>query len=839
VIGVCSVVRGPLPAAIVTVCGLLLGAVLEPHLAAAQETTAQNTSAQNTPNSALPTINVVGVSPIKPPPPPRKPASASGAATNAAPSSTSETTTTTTHAEPGVVDRDKVPSNIQTMSAPDFDHAVTPSLLDAMSRALPGVALSDQTGNQFQLDLNYRGFIASPVIGTPQGIAVYQSGVRINEVFGDIVNWDFIPENAISQMTMVPSNPVYGLNAIGGAMTFDMKNGFTYQGLSGEVSAGSYGRATTSVQAGGQKDNLSAYITADATDDAGWRNDSPSTLHRVYADFGARGDQTEFHINFTGADNNFGAAAATPIEMLNQDWASIYTVPQTTHNQLAFLTGSGTWKPTDTLTVQGNLYYRGFWQSHVDGNGTDAVNDNTATSPCPDTTVLCFPNLDGTFSNLMTTNGQTVPNAGAVANGNILGEIDRTWTSTNSFGGSAQVASSERLFAHDNSFVAGFSVDRGLVQFSESSELGVINANQFPVVQGTGLFIDQPSGDVAPVGLGARTLYTGLYATDTFDVTSRFSVTGGARFNDAQIVLTDELGNAPALNGNHDYNRVNPMFGATYKLTPNVTIYGSYAEANRAPTPLELGCSDPTRPCLIDNALVGDPDLKQVVAHTVEGGLRGHLDIAGGAFNWNAGVYRTLNVNDILSVASPIPGREFFQNGGNTLRQGVEAAASYKLDRWNAYANFTYVDATFRDALTLSSPNNPFADGNGNISVTPGDHLTGIPDFRFKAGAEYQITDPWKLGADINVIGSQWLVGDESNQNPKVPAYWTVNLHTSYQLTKNFEVFGLIRNLFNEHYYVYGTFFETDSFPYLNLSDPRTFLPGMPFAAYAGARATF
>jgi iron complex outermembrane recepter protein len=839
-VGVRRVAHGQLPAIGTVFLGLLIGAALEPGTATAQEATPQDaTTAQNTPSSALPTITVVGVSPLKPPPQ-RKPATASGAATTtrgvatAAPDSSPESAATT-HAEPGVVDRDKVPSNIQTMSAQDFDHTVTPSLLDAMSRALTGVALSDETGNQFQLDLNYRGFIASPVIGTPQGIAVYQNGVRINEVFGDIVNWDFIPQNAINQMTLVPSNPVYGLNAIGGAMTFDMKNGFTYHGVSGEVSAGSYGRATTSVEAGGQKDNLSAYITADATDDAGWRDDSPSTLRRVYADFGARGDQTEFHVTFTGADNNFGAAAATPIEMLNQDWSSIYTVPQTTHNQLAFFTGSGVWKPSDTLTVQGNLYYRGFWQSHVDGNGTDAQN-----SGCPDPAVLCFPNLDGPLPNLTTTNGTTVSaTSGPLATGNTLGEIDRTWTSTNSFGGSAQVASSEQLFAHDNSFVAGFSVDRGLVQFTTTSELGTVNADQFPVVQGVGLYIDQPSGDVAPVGLGARTLYTGLYATDTFDVTPRLSVTGGARFNDAQIILNDELGNDAALNGVHDYNRINPTFGATYKLTPNLTVYSSYSEANRAPTPLELGCSNPTRPCLIDNSLVGDPDLKQVVAHTVEGGLRGHFNVAGGAFNWNAGVYRTLNVNDILSVASPIPGHEFFQNAGNTLRQGVEAAASYKLDRWNAYANFTYVDATFRDALTLSSPNNPFADMNGNIFVTPGDHLTGIPDFRFKAGAEYQITDPWKLGADINVIGSQWLVGDEANQNPKLPAYWTVNLHSSYQLTKNFEMFGLIRNLFNQHYYTYGTFFETDSFPYLNLTDPRTFLPGMPFAAYAGARATF
>ena len=63
-----------------------------------------------------------------------------------------------------------------------------------MEQALPGVALSSQTGNDFQLDFNYRGYVAGPVIGTPQGLAVYQNGVRINEVFGDVVNWDLIPQ---------------------------------------------------------------------------------------------------------------------------------------------------------------------------------------------------------------------------------------------------------------------------------------------------------------------------------------------------------------------------------------------------------------------------------------------------------------------------------------------------------------------------------------------------------------------------------------------------------------------------------------------------------------------
>ena len=795
--------------------------LIAPGVAAAQQAP---DAPENANATVLPEIHVIATSPVAPPSKP-KPAPAAAAAT--APAATEAA------AQPGVVDVDKIPSNVQTISASDLSSTTTPGLLDAMERGLPGVALSDQTGNEFQRDLNYRGFIASPVIGTPQGLAVYQNGVRINEVFGDTVNWDLIPQNAINGMTLVPSNPIYGLNAIGGALSMQMKNGFSYHGVEGELNGGSYGRVSSSVQAGGEVGNLSGYIAADAIDDAGWRDNSASSLRRVYMDLGARGDQTEFHITFTGADNNFGATAATPGQMLAQSWSSIYTVPQTTQNQLAFLTASASWKPSDTWTYQANAYFRNFQQSHVDGNGTDAQN-----SGCTNPALLCFPNLDGSLSNLTTTTGQTVPATGALGT-SVLGEIDRTWTTTNSFGGSVQAASSEKLFGHGNNFVIGLSVDRGLVQFSTTSELGTVNANQFPFVYGSGLFIDQPSGDVAPVGLGATTLYAGAYTTDTFDVGTRLSLTAGARLNFAQIDLTDELGDAPLLNGNHDYTHFNPMAGATYKLTPNVTVYGDFAEANRAPTPLELGCSNPLQPCLIDNALVGDPNLQQVVTYTFEAGLRGHFKIGEGQTNWSVGAYHALNTNDIINVASPIPGHEYFQNAGNTLREGIEASVNYKLDRLNLYANYTYVDATFLNALTLGSPFNPYADANGNISVIPGDHLSGIPDFRFKLGGEYDITKPWKLGADLNVIGSQWLVGDESNQMPKVPAYWFVNLHSSYKVSDNIEVFGLVRNVFDQHYYVYGTLFDTTSFSsYLPLSDSRTYVPGIPFAAYVGLRGT-
>jgi iron complex outermembrane recepter protein len=736
------------------------------------------------------------------------------------------------------IDPDKIPANVpQPIGPQDFDHAKAPDLLQAMTRSFPFTSLTNQSGNQFQQDFNYRGFVASPVPGTPQGIAVYQNGVRINEAYGDVVNWTFIPEAAINKMTLQPNNPVFGLNAVGGALSIDMKNGFTYHGTEVEGLIGSFGRQTATVQSGVQNDNWSIYAAADATQDHGWRDYSSfGYLRRMYADLGTKGEQTEFHLMFTGADNNLGAVAATPIQLLSQRWSSVYTWPQTTHQQLAFGQATGSWKPTDTLSVQGVGYYRQLWQQHIDGNSTDAQSCTAAVLAGQ----LCIG--DGA-----TPLNQNMPVFDTFPPGTALGEIDRNWTASGSYGGTLQATSTGRLFDRDNHFVVGASYDRGNTQFTAGSELGTISGNLF--VTGTGVFIDQPLAGLTPVSLQSKNTYTGIYATDTIDVTSELSVTAGARFNRAQINLFDETGTDPLLTSSSSFQRINPVVGATYKIVPNVTAYAGYSEANRAPTPLELGCSDPAHPCMIDNFLISDPPLKQVISRTYEAGLRGNLgtDAKTGRLGWGLGVFRIGTRDDIINVASAlVPMFGYFQNAAKTRRQGIEAKVNYDLDRWHAYANYTFIDATYQTAMVLQSPNNPVADASGNIQVLPGNHIPGLPSQRFKAGAEYTITDAWTLGADFNLIGSQYLIHDDSNQNPKVPAYWVVNLHTSYQLTKEVELFGLVQNLFNQHYYAVGTFFNTAGFNttgggpnFLVLNDPRTFVPGMPFAAYAGIKAKF
>jgi iron complex outermembrane receptor protein len=431
----------------------------------------------------------------------------------------------------------------------------------------------------------------------------------------------------------------------------------------------------------------------------------------------------------------------------------------------------------------------------------------------------------------------------------ILGEIDRNWTTTNSFGGSGQLTSTNKLFEHDNHFIVGMSVDHGYTQFTGTSELATMDPNTL-FENGTGVHIDNPgAGGPATTSVHALNTYTGIYATDTFDVTSRLAVTAGGRFNVAQINLEDQTGTNPNLDSSNRFQRFNPVIGATYKITPNFTAYAGYSEANRAPTPLELGCSDPAHPCLIDSFLISDPPLKQVVSHTVEAGLRGSFgnDAKTGKLTWGLGAFRTESTDDIINVSSSVVQNfGYFTNAGETLRQGIEAKLDYRQDRWNAYANYTFVDATFQSAMTLQSPNNPASDPvTGDIFVTPGNRIPGIPAHRFKAGAEYNVTDAWKIGADLNVVGSQFMIGDQSNQNAKVPPYAVLNLHTSYQLTPNVELFGVINNALDQHYYVAGSFFSTGGFntagggTALALDDPRGFIPGMPFAAYAGLRMKF
>jgi outer membrane receptor protein involved in Fe transport len=726
---------------------------------------------------------------------------------------------------------DKIPSSINFVNTPEIQRTNSLNVMDALQQNVAGINISNVAGNEFQSNLEFRGFVASPVSGTPQGLAVYQNGVRINEAFGDTVNWDLIPTAAIKSIAVVTNNPAFGLNALGGAVTIQMKDGFNYHGVEWDTMGGSFGRIQSSLQWGKQVDDWAVYGALEAVHDEGFRFFGISNVSRFYGDVGYRNDGNEFHLNVGAADNQFGAAATTPIELLRQNWAATYTTPQTTQNQVGYLNLTAKVEATPTWTIEGVAHYRAFTQQTQDGNPT-------GTQPCAaDATLLCFG--DGvTPANGL--NGQQLSNP-FPANA-ILGENDRTYTSTNTGGFSLQATNTDQLFGHDNRFVIGTSFDASVTHFGASAEPGTIDNNY--VVSGSGIFLGTSGNPVSdgPVSLRTTNQYTGLYALDTFDVTKAFSITAGGRFNDARIALQDQIGTA--LNGNETYDRFNPIIGGTYKITSGLTAYAGYSEANRAPTPLELGCANPAMPCVIATFLVSDPPLKQVVSHTFEVGFRGSRDLSFGRLDWKLGGFRATNTNDILAIPDPIlQGFGFFQNVGDTRRQGIEAEANLKSSRWQFHASYAFIDARFLDSLQLGS-NSPFADANGNIQVSPGDIIPAIPRHRIKAGFDYSVTDAFKIGGDALYVSSQYFVGDASNQFQQLPGYAVFNVHASYQIDKTYQVYGRIDNVFNNQYATYGTFFDTTQVPNFanggaSFTDPRSLSPARPRVFYAGLKATF
>ncbi|MBV8122156.1 MAG: TonB-dependent receptor, partial [Alphaproteobacteria bacterium] len=610
------------------------------------------------------------------------------------------------------VDRTKVPAENQVLTSQDISRNGYPQALPALNQQAPGVTLGEASGNPFQPSLFYHGFEASPLQGTPQGLAVYINGARFNQPFGDTVNWDLIPSIAIDRMDLVGSNPVFGLNALGGALAVQMKNGFTYRGAEVDVLGGSFDLYQGEAQSGIQTGNTAAYLALNGLQEGGWRDLQSSNLGNLYGDIGWRGDRGELHVNVMAANNRLNGPGTSPVQLLAVDPAAQFTAPNLITNQYTQVNLTTSYQVSDNTSLQGNIYADYLLQKVANGNVPVAT-------PCDDGSGFLCVN-PGIFA--IGRDGQPIPD---FLSGGPYSDLDQQSTNTHGYGAALQVTNRRAVFGHPNQLIAGLSFDGGQTLFGATTEIGGITPDS-RVFFGPGVTIDQPDGSIAPIRVAISNAYYGAFFTDTFDVTPTLSANAAGRYNFAQIDLSDQIGTA--LSGDHSYGHFNPAGGLTWKFLPELSAYASYAEANRAPTPEELTCASGASPCSLANFFVGDPNLQQVVAHTVEAGLRGRLHpFPGATLSADLAYYHTSLANDILFVNSPIQGRAFFQNVGSTLRQGIDVNLQFKTDRLLAWLAYSYIDAQFQTGFTASSSNNPGADADGNIQVQPGDRLPGIP----------------------------------------------------------------------------------------------------------------
>jgi len=725
-------------------------------------------------------------------------------------------------------------------------------LQSGLARSLPGAVVSDTQGNPFTQDLQLRGFTASPTSGRPQGLAVQQNGARLNEPFGDTVNWDLIPEVAIAGADLQTQNPAFGLNALAGALSLRMKSGFD-EADSLTVRGGSFGRVFGSAEVSQVFGDTAAYLAVEGGNDDGWRLHSPSQVLRAYGDLAWKGDQAEARLSLSGADNRLTAVGPTPVDLLALDRRAIYTWPQTTHNAAALVSASGRWQVAPGWSLSANLYIRRFDQAHVDGNDGDFEGcSSNRTNPLYATVCLQdddFPkavrppaaafqvqSLAGVPVSCPPATGSARPCAGVA-----YGTIDRSRTGSTAWGGGIEATRAAPVGRLDNSLTLGLAATTARARFSSDSELGVINGDLSvtpnPAIPGSGQLI-QTAGALAytPVALTADIDTQGAYASDTLSITKRWSLTLAGRWNGEDIRLADLTGTSPALNGGHRYQRFDPAVTVAYTAAPGIRLYAGYAEANRAPTPLELGCSDPTRPCLLEDALVADPPLKQVVARSWEAGIKadrlldGRLSLSADAFTIDAD-------DDILPLPSVLIGRGSYANVPLTRRRGIEVQAEFHQGPVSAWANYGLVDATYQFSGALPSPNSPFADASGLVPIKPGDHIGGIAPQTLKAGVDVQATSALGLGAEVLAVAAQPLAGDEHGQDSSLPGYATVNLHGAYALGRA-SLFLKVDNLLDSRAASYGTYFGTDGLANVpgapTITSPRTLVPLQPRAVEAG-----
>jgi len=691
---------------------------------------------------------------------------------------------------------DQIPANVQIVTYRKLATQPTPSAADYLERGASSVNLNQSQGNPFQPDLNYRGFTASPLLGTPQGLSVFQDGVRINEGFGDVVNWDLIPRNSISSIQVIPgSNALFGLNTLGGALAIYTKSGFRYPGSSASAYGGSWGRRALEFESGGSRGDKDYYVAGNVFSEDGWREHSSSDIRQFFGKVGAESDRNDLDLSLNLAHNALHGTQALPLSMLGEP-KQAYTWPDRTDNDLVFLNLRASHVPSAERLISGNVFFRDTRTQTFNSN----VNDACAPGPC------VFPG-----SNVQTT-------------------IDQT-----RFGGTLQATDYAALASRENQFSLGANLDVGRAEFTGASQDAVFGDTRDTI--GVSPF-------TADTTVATRQVNASLFAIDTYSLTSKLHLIASGSYNVALIRIEDRSGSQPDLNGKHRYSRFNPSAGLAYTPNRGHTWYANYSEGMRAPTPMELTCADPSAPCQLPNIFLADPALEAVLSRTLELGTRHAL---GRNWRWSAAVFRTDLENDIqfVSTSGAAVNTGYFRNVGATRRAGLELGAEGTLARWSLAARYSYVDATFESPFTLFSPNNSSANALGDIQVAPGNRMPGIPRQSLKLRGEYDLGSGAAAGATLFAFSSQFARGDENNQdrNGALAGYGLLSLDAHWQLARGWQLFATLDNVFDRRYATFaqlGANFFTGaggSFDATNVQSEQFRTPGAPRAAWVGIKA--
>ena len=719
-----------------------------------------------------------------------------------------------------------VPYAIQTATGEEIREQPGVSIADYMVNNLEGVTVNEVGGNPYQLEINYRGYNATPLVGNPQGLSIYVDGVRQNMPFSNNVLWDTIPDFAIDNMQLVGgSNPVYGLNTLGGSLSMQTKSGRTFNKSAIEGSTGSWNRNTGLVETGGVSDDqlYDYYVGYSYFKEDGWRKPSPSEVQQWFSKIGYEDDTTRYDLSYTGSHNSLVGNGMVPKYLMGDDLEGVHTLIDKTRTQYNQLQLNGTEFLSETLMVSGNVYWRNIDQSTYNGDLNDEFCDQ------------------GEVNDGECTLAELNPNQGV---------INRSKTKQNAYGVNGQLTFDDDWLARRNQLIVGSAFEYSKIKFTQTEQ-------DIATLDPSGFFSGATDGVEQNTGLTGQTYTSSAFVSNNHALNDQWSINTAARYNYVDINNNDTFnptGGDVSLSGSHNFDRLNPSVGLTFNPYDNLSTYTSYNEATRAPTSIELGCANPANPCTLPTQMADDPPLDQVVAKTYElgasGAFAGMLD---SKMTWNVSGYSATNHDDILFVftqANTTAG--FFTNVEETTRKGIDVGLNTAFEKWSINMNYNYVRAQYGTDLTLVSENNSSA-VNGAISVEDGDYLPNIPKHSFKVRAVYKPDSAWYLGATMTAFTSSYMMGNENQENDtsvnglqsEVPGYAIVNLDSEYNFSDTLEgwkIFAKVTNLFDNRYFTGGRIAESRVQPDRSFGDElatASLVAGSPRAGWVGLRYEF
>ena len=643
-----------------------------------------------------------------------------------------------------------IPARVTTLSGAAVDQW-EPRILPDVLGTIAGVSIYDDLGSQYKLNVDYRGFNTGPTVGLPPGITVFLDGVRQNEADAQEVDFDLLPMDHVRRVELLSGTAsLLGPNSLGGAINLvtDRGEGPTHGSL--ELSGGSFGQMEVEGTVKGKSTTgWDYYLGGGFEREDGWRVSSFGRNYNVFSNVGHFGANRGFGIQAIASKSRVGSAGSIP--------ESLYGDPQTN-----FTPGDIEDLNMQQLNLTGYIPVGG-------GRGTltlfgkrfdaDRFNVNQAPDPNVDALTKTY-----TFGGTADWRRQLVIGKNSLS---LRFGVD----------GSANRVHEQII----NTPAAGTDVDAGIGLGGGAPPLGLATD------------VKSPSWDLAGYGLADYNF-------------SRVTLSAGLRYDYIRVPFQNQLDASD--NTTNAFHHFSPRGGVSVNVGGGASLYGSIGGSFRAPAIVELACADPTASCPLPFALGDDPPLKPVRATTYEVGgklLRGNVLL-------DASVYLTNVRDEIFFIESPgslVSG--FFTNLDKTRREGVELSlmSSFWQDRISWYANYAYTKATFRSNAQIFSTRSDsnFADNPlfGPNTVTPGDVMPLVPANQVKGGFSARLPKGFRVGLDGRWIGSQYLRGDEGNEQSQLDPYFLLGARAGYSY-KNWDFSGVVTNLFNNHDAMFGTY---------------------------------